>query len=356
MDKDRVVDLPTGTWVAGAIFLAIAAWIFLQEPGQPTLLIMPGAIGVLLLATARIKIVSVDRGAGQLTIRSIGLIPGRLVEIPIADILAVDVESTRSSSSRSNRPTYRVVFRCRDGSTVPLRNYYSSGSGPKYQKANEIRALLGMDSTQSSQGGLMQMAAQISQKVYQEQQEGLTGSQAQENVKDGVHWYLQTRSMGGTGVTRWFSPDAKFPDGFLYLAQKVTGQKSGGGLFGGIGSMLVKQTLSLYGFGGEDTPGLESAGLLANPDPRLDPHFTGFTSNQNLARQILSPWAITPLADWAQRYPLKTLSSENVFNQLVVLFCPKGIYLATLGTLIPEAVEELTALGVELVKTQSSQH
>jgi hypothetical protein len=356
-DKQKVIDLPINTWISGLVFLAIALWLLTQEPDQPYLTLVPGGLGLLILLTARIKEITVDRAGAQLVIRSIGPIPGRKVEIPLSEVLGVDVESTRSSSSRSNRPTYRVVIRRRDGSTVALRNYYSSGRNAKDKKANEIRALLGLGTVEPDPAGLFGLASQLSQQVNREQQEALTGPQAQEHVTDGVRWYLQTRSAGGTGITRWFSPDVKYPGGFLYLAQKVAGQKSaGGGLFGGISSMLFRQSLSLYGFLGEDTPGLEAAGLLANPDPRLDPHFMGLTSDQTLARQTLSPWVIAPLADWAQRYPMETLSSENVFNQLAVLFSPKGMYLATLGTLIPEAVEELTALGVELVKAQSSQH
>jgi len=36
----------------------------------------------------------------------------------------------------------------------------------------------------------------------------------------------------------------------------------------------------------------------------------------------------------------------------VVLFSPNGVYLAKLGVLQPDQVEELTDLGVEMVKTQ----
>ncbi len=36
------------------------------------------------------------------------------------------------------------------------------------------------------------------------------------------------------------------------------------------------------------------------------------------------------------------------------MFCPTGVYLATLGVLKPEQVNELTALGVEMVKAQGT--
>jgi hypothetical protein len=225
---------------------------------------------------------------------------------------------------------------------------------PKQKRANELRAMIGAVQQEPSPAGLVGLVSQLSENILREQQEALSGSQEQERITDAVHWFLQTRASGGTGITRWHSPDVKFRDGFLYMAQKLPGQKSaGGGLLGGLSSLLIRQSLSLYGFGGEDTPGGDTAELLAIPDAGLAELFIGFTSNPALARQILTPWVVHALVDWGRRYPLKSISNEKVFGQLAVLFSPSGLYLATLGVLIPEAVEELTGLGVELVKTQS---
>ena len=106
----------------------------------------------------------------------------------------------------------------------------------------------------------------------------------------------------------------------------------------------------MYGFGGEDTPGLDSAMLLDSFDPQLDPNFTVFASDAQAARQYLA-WAIAPLADWATRYPLKQLQpSRELFGQLIVMICPRGTYVASMGNMIPEAVQELADLGVALVK------
>jgi hypothetical protein len=116
--------------------------------------------------------------------------------------------------------------------------------------------------------------------------------------------------------------------------------------------MLYQQSIGMYGFRGEDTPGLNTAEVLPSLDPHLDSHFSAFASDPGTARQILNPWIAAPLADWATRYPLKQLQKPGLFGQLVVLFSPRGVYVASLGTMIPEALEELTNLGVELVKTQ----
>ena len=61
-----------------------------------------------------------------------------------------------------------------------------------------------------------------------------------------------------------------------------------------------------------------------------------------------------PLADWAGRYPLKQFQKGSRFSQLVILFSPNGVYLTTLNLLQPDQVNELAALGVALVKSQSS--
>ncbi len=195
----------------------------------------------------------------------------------------------------------------------------------------------------------------MAQQKFTEQQEALTGSQAAEQVTSGVHWRVQTVTFGASPVTRWYSPDYRCPEGFVFLAQKVEGQRTmGGGLMGGLGKMLFQQSMGLYGFSSEDTPGLQTADILQPLDPYLEPHFSAFTSSPGTARRILNTWVATPLADWATRYPLKQVQKQGVFGQLAIMFSPRGVYVASLGTMIPEAVQELTTLGVELVRAQGS--
>ncbi|HEY5271181.1 MAG TPA: hypothetical protein VII97_12650 [Anaerolineales bacterium] len=42
---------------------------------------------------------------------------------------------------------------------------------------------------------------------------------------------------------------------------------------------------------------------------------------------------------------------QKTAHQLGILFSPPRVYVASLGTMIPEAVEELANLGAELIKT-----
>jgi hypothetical protein len=77
-----------------------------------------------------------------------------------------------------------------------------------------------------------------------------------------------------------------------------------------------------------------------------------FTNDQAEAQQILNPWTQQPLAEWGAKYPLKQFQSGERFSQIVVLYGPKGVYVATQGTLTPDKLDEITSLGVELVKAQ----
>lgn len=141
--------------------------------------------------------------------------------------------------------------------------------------------------------------------------------------------------------------------GFLFLAQKVSGQSTGG-LLAALGKALFQQSISLYGFGADDTPNVSQAVTLEPVPPLIDFHFTAFTNNQAESRQILNPWTQNPLAEWAQRHPLQQFQPQAGFSQLVVLFSPNGVYVATLGNLQPDQVAELTDLGVEMVRTQGA--
>jgi hypothetical protein len=118
--------------------------------------------------------------------------------------------------------------------------------------------------------------------------------------------------------------------------------------------MFIKKAIAAYGFQADDTPGLNQAAALAPLDPALEPHFMAYTNNPASARHMLNPGAAMPLAAWAGRYPLKQFQMGSNSGQLVMLFGPNGVYLATMNRLLPDQANELAALGVELVKSQSS--
>jgi len=357
-------DYPYFNWILGIFFLLLGAtYIPYLLKGTSVaniiIILVEVVIGLLLIAWGSVVTVKADRTTQILTISSRSILRGSKKETSFAAIEAVQLEmdTTRSHSRRRGGPTYRIVVVCKDGQTIPFYSYYSSGTRSKMKQVEKLRSFLGVGGSDPVSGirAALQFGSQMAQHEYQKQQETLTGSEAEEHLTDGIHWKVQTAAMGATPVTRWLSPDFQIPGGFLFLAQKVEGQgSSGGGLLGGLSKMLFQQSMSLYGFGSEDTPGAATAAALSPLDPGLEPYFTAYTSDAGTARQLLNPWVVAPLVDWAKRYPLKKLQGRGVFGQLAVMFSPRGVYVASMGTMIPEAVEEMTNLGVALVKAQGS--
>jgi hypothetical protein len=339
-------EYPLGEWGFGLLMLLVAGFTAVGASGDWSITLIAGVAGVLFILLGTILVVQADRVNGMLTIRRTALLRKRYVrEIPITDIAALQLEASQGSS------TYRIVVVTKENETIPFRTVYSSGKATKEARAKKLRDFLGVGGADMSAGGMFHLASSLAQQVFQEKQEVLTGPEAEEHVTEGVHWKTQTLAFGGTVVTRWFSPDQQCPGGFVFVAQKVVGQPAvAGGLLGGMNKLLYHELIGIYGFGGEETPGLDSAMLLAAFDPQLDPHFSVFTSDPQAAQQTLA-WSVAALVDWATRYPLKQMQpTRQLFGQLVVMICPGGTYVASMGNMIPEAVQELTNLGVALVK------
>lgn len=336
-------EYPLGEWGFGLLMLLVAGFTAVGAGGDWSITLIAGAAGLLFILFGVILVVQADRVGGTLTIRRTALLRKRYVRaIPIDTIAAIQLEATHGAS-----PNYRIVVLTKDNESIPFRLAYSSGTTKKEAKAKQLREFLGVGGEEITSGATRQ-----ARQVIQEQREALPGPDAlMDHVTEGVHWKTQTRTFGGTAVTRWFSPDRQCPGGFVFVAQKVVGQPTAaGGLLGGINKLLFHETIGIYGFGAEDTPGLDSAMLLAEFDPQLDPHFSVFTSDPHAAQQTLA-WPLTVLVDWATRYPLKQMQpTGGLFGQLIVMICPSGTYIASMGKLIPEALQELTDLGVTLVK------
>ncbi len=346
-------EFPTLEWFFGLLLLGIGYYIYQSNPDQLTTPIIVGTVGLFVFILSPILVVKADRSTGLLTIQRVGLLRRYRREIPVSEILAIQLEhsiSHSSSSSSRHTPVYRIVVITKDQEVVPFRNSYSSGQWAKEAKAKKLREFLGVGGEDMSLGGMLRTASGQAVTQFKQEQETITGSQETEQVTDGVRWKLETKATGGTPISRWFSPDFHWDGNFVYLTQKMEGQGSQSGLMSMMGKMLFRTSLSLYGFPADLTPGLDSAEILAPLDAQLEPYFMAFTSDPSGARQILNPWVEMPLGAWAEKYPLK----QGNTNQLAVLFSPQGVYIAMMGLVNPEFLQELTALGVELVKAQGS--
>ena len=351
-DEITFRDYPIFPWVFALGAIGFGVYAFITGIQNMIFAVIAVGAGIAILVFNHALTIIANKQTRILTLDYRSIILHSTKEIPFGDIETIRMESHRSRSRRGgSSTTYRIEVMLKNGVTIPFRSYYSGDFFLKQKTVDGLRAFMGLAETfDESPMGFLRAAP----KIIQAQQEAFTGSNSQERVTNGVHWFIQSHAMGASPVTRWFSPDFKTRDGFLCLAQKVAGQSSGGFL-ASLGSALFKQTLSLYGFSAEDIPDIAQAETLAYLPPLADAHFTALSSAPAEAQQILNPWALNPIAEWGQRHPLKQFQSMQGLAQLVILFSPNGLYLATLGNLQAEQVDELTSLGVELIKSQGTQ-
>lgn len=339
-------DFPTALVIAG--FLSIAGSVFFYLESREWI---PSAIALgfslLLFLFATVLDVSANRLTRTLRISRRGLVYRFEREIPFNEIASIRVGYSNSSDNDS--PTYRVEILLKDASIVPLRNAYSSGRRNKEKQAEKLRAFIGIGGVDMSIGGMFNSAAQGMQPQLRAEQESITGDQDEIHETNGVRWQIETLAFGTNPITRWRSSNYSIPDHFLYLTQKLDGQKNppDNKLMQAVYEKLFQQSLKIYGFNETETPNMQAADVFPLGS-RLDANFFAYASNAGLAQQILNPWTEMPLAAWAQAHPFKQDSTD----QLAVLFGPQGLYLAVMGYVNAEYLEELTTLGTELVRAQ----
>jgi hypothetical protein len=354
-------DFPLIMWAIGLGLLAMAAYIFSQNPPEAAILLpaIVAVLGLLALLLPSALTITADKTTHTLTLRYGLILPRSAKTIPFDEIQTIRLVSSVSRFQRSQTSvTYRLELAKKDGSNIPFRSYYSSGFLLKKRQAEKLRAFIGLEEAfDETPFDTIRAIPQMAQPILERQQEDLTGGSAQVRETDGVKWQLQTIAMGATPVTRWHSQDFKTSGSFLYLAQKPQGQRTDStgvvaslakGIADSLGETLFKQAVAMYGFTTADMPDIRQAEAFEPLAPPLEAHFTATTDEPTLAQQLLSQ-VQAPLAQWAQKYPLKRLHTGR-FQQLVAAFCPTGVYVATLGTLQQDQVDEIAALGVEMVK------
>ncbi|RME87653.1 MAG: hypothetical protein D6770_08910 [Anaerolineae bacterium] len=338
MNSQRLTlrERPTGWWFIGIIATALTLFIAYAEKSLAIALIGI-AIGLLSFLLPSVLTITADKSTGLLTLTYRSPWRQSVKEIPLDEILAVIVERLESSDEEGRRYTYRVAIVLRNGERVPLHSYYDSNRGRHEETARRLRDFLGV----GDEGAIVDSAA-------------AQMSISQQGVTEGVRWEMQTTQSNSTiivPIIRWQSDDFVLEEGFLYLAQKKTGQQTSiGGLLGRLNKPLFKKSLNVYGFDELDAPGMDDAEVLAPLPPRLEPYFMAFTTDPTRARQILNPWTVNPLAEWAERHPIG--KSPGGPSQLVILFGPNGVSVAAMGPIPPDLPDELIVLGVELVRAQ----
>lgn len=286
--------------------------------------------------------ITLDKNLNRFILRRRYIWRTKIQEHPLDEVVGFELEKHRDSDGDR---VYRIIAVLKSGETIPFTSAYTSGRERKCQKVEQLNQWLEQRGFQSTVGGIGENDRKPAEGNPLD-----PPAQTQSGETDGVIWQLKRLNIGDAPAMHWFSPDFKFRDGFLLLAQKPDGMRMPGGLLGGLGRMFGQRALSLYGFSSDDSPGIEKAASLEPPEPRLEPYYLNLTSNPMEARQALNPWVMQPLVAWADRNPLKQTGLIEDQIQMVILFSPNGLYIAGVGVDTPDEIEKISTLGIELVR------
>jgi hypothetical protein len=328
-------DVPIFQWVFGILFAGVGTLV-INQGGPPVFGGIFAAIGVGFLLFSSVLTITADRMTRTLKLDHRSAVRHTWKQVPFDEIDGINVERRVGGGKRGF--TYQLTLLRKDGQVIRFRSSSSSGWKGKERRAGQLREFLGIQDSNRIPAGILPADLARAAEIHE---------------TNGVHWRIQpmfTASSSAPTGARWHSPDFKTPGIFLFVAQKAEGQPSGGFL-ASLGSMFIRQALSLHGFSPEDTPGLERAVTLAPLEPALERHFMAYTNSPSVAHQLLNSRVAAQLANWAARYPLKQLQGGSRCGQLMTLFGPNGVYLATLSLLQPNQAHEIVSLGVELVKS-----
>lgn len=353
--RETVVrDVPTFVWIFGLGFFGLGLYLFFNQSAPWFIGAIFILVGAALVAFVPIVTIRVDRGGGMLEIEKRSLTLKHSQEMRVSEIKSVYVDQSVSRDDGSTSYTYRVVIVKNDGEQLPLRSAFSSGRRKKVQQADAIRQIVGVGGSDEFPVDAGTALAQAFALNPIEDQERQTGIPAGEQETNGVRWKLEAFQFGGAGegspVYRWSSMDFETPGYFVYLAQRVEGVGKQKGLMNLVGNLLIKQSIRMYGFDEYYAPGWDNAVSMEDVDRRLVENYFVYTSDPLEARRLLNPWTVMPLVGWADRYALDRRSRQ--FHQMTVLFSSLGVYVSVLNTLDRAQVDELVALGVELVRAQ----
>jgi len=334
-------DQPIMTWGFAMVMLGGAVFAYLRNSNQWIFAAVLAVVGLLLLAVPALEI-KANRPTNTLLIYRRSLYRRSVQQIKIGDI--VNIKVGQKYDRDDDRRSYRVEFHLKNGGMVPLRKTYSGGNKRHKELAQKLGVICGVTATSSNFSDMFR--SEEIRLEFQQEQEEITGEQGGVQTTDGVQWTFETLVFGSMPISHWHSPDFRLEDTFIYLAQKLVGQKELPGLLKSATGMLFKQSMRVYGIDEGDTPDLASAESIELPD-RLRQNYLGYSDEGVRATSMLNSWVITPLTAWAENHPM---TKENINSQLVVHIGPNGFSLRTPGLVNAEYLDDLTTLGVEMVR------
>ena len=249
-----------------------------------------------------------DLGLETITIKNISVWKKSVRVIPFFEIGTVAVTS---SSSGLTSGAYGLILVLNSGEQVPLTAHASAGKRPKEKKASRIAAILNRSRTTPVQLAL--------NGVFQTIKEGTT---------QGRKWQImQITANDITPVTRWFSRDARFPEGFILAipaSRSNQGRSPNPGKLGKSILFFYRQYLRNLMISDHEIPGFEQSALLDNTDNALGKRYTFLTNDPVRAMTWLTDSFIdTLISGNAQHLPVDA-GAGRVPHLLVT---PDGMHL-----------------------------
>ena len=342
------VSRPIAAWITAGILIISSAYLFFQGVMSVVFGILM-AVGLLIILFFPVTTITADRFTRTLKRSSWAVLRRKNVEIPFSEIADFEVETHRSySSKRGRQTTYRLTVVKTGGEKIPLEDMYSNYYDDKARKARALSQFLNLPGWEDKSTNLFQEAMQAQVEAT------AIPALEKEGTTSGVNWKISVHTVGGKPVTRWISEDYTCPGSFLLVAQKPANSQSfgGGGLLGNLMTMIYQQILGMYGFLPSDTPGFATASPVSTGDPQFDSNFATLTNDQQFGQSLLNVWTIKPFTGWAVKYPMKSVTTNDQVGQLAVLYSPRGVQAAVLGSLPATEFDELIAIGVEAVRAQ----
>lgn len=290
-----------------------------------------------------IETIIADKSTRILTIKTARPILGaNITEIFLDEIVDCQLRKETIHGESGTEYVYRVVILKKSGEIVPLTQSFASEHDGKAAIVSRLVVFLGLPGNPS--------LANLPQTVpSQANQSGASFGSPQ--VTSGITWRLDRQTVLSMTVVRWACSDFSWPGrNFLVVLQQAfsINNKLGRMSVGATRKNLLL-TIASYGVFSEDQPNFDEFEMLP-PNPQLDTDFVCLSNAPDTAVKLLNAAIINTLHYWAECHPARKLTVGDQMMQMVVILSPSGTYLCALGKPDPGELDDMIALGVEIVR------
>lgn len=281
----------------------------------------------------------------------------RVTEIPLDEVADCRLQTRETTYSDSDYDetgyhaanivrytVYRMVIVKTSGEIIPVIPEFALNPNQHTEKISRLVAFLGLP----GEGPITSPFANLTQ-TRQTGGTQNTASYKSPIVTAGINWQIEKHEDPRASYVRWNSPDFSWPGrNLLVVAQLSAGMMTtelSRSTFDRTRKGLY-HTIGFYGFSQEDAPGFADAEMLL-PHPQLDAHFFCLSNAPDMAAKLLNTEITNTLLYWAQCHPA---TMTGYVAQMVVLFSPRGTDVCAFGKPNPSELDDLIALGVEIVR------